>query len=87
MTSSIPGIRLKGTEIKMQLYAIKNEIIDLLTGLRGFKFMATLVSSFEKLKSDDKTMYSNLYLNSKLETVISESDIDGVLESIYSTIF
>ena len=50
MSSSLPGIQLKGTEIRMQLYPIKNEVIDLLTELRGFKFMATLVSLFEKLK-------------------------------------
>ena len=30
--------------------------------------------------------YSNLYSNSKAETITNENDIDDVFESIYSTI-
>ena len=38
------------------------------------------------MQSNDKTIYSTVYLNSKAETVISKSNIDDVFASIYSTI-
>ena len=54
--------------------------------MRGFKFVTTLVKEFKKIESDDATKYINFYSNSKAETIINESDIDGVFESIYTTI-
>ena len=54
--------------------------------LKGFRFVTTLVLEFKKIQSDDKTLYSTLYLNSKTETIINESDIDDVLKSFYSTV-
>ena len=57
-----------------------------MTELRGFKFVATLVLVFEKVESDDKTKYDTFYSHSKAETIINESDIDDVFESIYTTI-
>ena len=39
-----------------------------------------------KSESDDETKYSTFYSASKTETIINESDIDDVFESIYSTI-
>ena len=51
--------------------------------LRGFKFLTTLVLEFKKIENDDKTKYNILYSNSKAETIINESDIDDVFESIY----
>ena len=48
--------------------------------------MTTLVLQFEKIKSNDKTKYDAFYSNSKAETIINESDIDDVFESICTTI-
>ena len=51
-------LQLKDTE-----YAIKNKLIDLLTELKSFKFVTTLVLEFKKLESDHKTKYINFYSN------------------------
>ena len=40
--------------------------------LRGFKF--------------DETKFTTFYFNSKAQTIISESNIDDIFESIYITI-
>ena len=40
----------------------------------------------KKIESDDKTKYDTSYSHSKVETVIHESDISDVFESIYSTV-
>ena len=37
---------------------IRNKLIDLLTELRGFEFVATLVKEFKKIESDDAEKYS-----------------------------
>ena len=44
--------------------------------------MTTLVLEFKRYK----TKYSTSHSNSKAETVIYESDIDDVFQSIYTTI-
>ena len=41
---------------------------------------------FKKIESKDKTKYGNFYSSSKAETIINESDIDNVFQSIYTTI-
>ena len=76
-----PELQLKDAE-----YAIRNKLVDLLAELKTFKFVTTSVLEFKKVKSHDKTKYSIFYLNSKAETIINESDIDNLFESIYSTI-
>ena len=76
-----PEPQLKDTES-----AIKNKLIDLLSALKGFKFVATLVLEFKKIQSDDKTLYSTFYSNSKAETIINEKHSGDVFKSIYSTI-
>ena len=81
MNSFNPELQHKDTES-----AIKNKLTDLLSQLKDFKFVKTLVLEIEKIQSDDKTLYSNFYLNSKGETIINENDIDDLFESIYSTI-
>ena len=50
-----PDLQLKDTES-----AIKNKLTDLLTGLKGFKFMTTIVLEFKKIESGDKTKYDTL---------------------------
>ena len=81
MNSFNPELQLKDTES-----AIRNKLTDLLSKLKSFKFVATLVLEFKKKKSDDKTLYGTFYSNSKVESIINESNIDDVFESIYSTI-
>ena len=58
----------------------------LLTELRGFKFVTTLVLVFKKIESDDKTKYKAFYSHSKAKVVINESDIHDLFELIYNTI-
>ena len=47
-----PELQLKDTES-----TIKSKLIDVLTQLKGFKFVATLVLVFKKIESEDKTKY------------------------------
>ena len=49
---------------------MKNKLTDILTELRGFKFVKTLVLEFKKIENDDKTKYSTFYLNSKAEILM-----------------
>ena len=72
--------QLKDTES-----AIRNNLIDLLSELRGFKFVITLVLECKKLGSDDEIKCSSFNSNSKVETIINESDIDDLFELIYVT--
>ena len=74
-------LQLKDTES-----SIKKKLIDLFSGLKGFKFVTTLVLEFEKIQTDVKTLFSTFYFNSKSETVINASDIDNAFQSFYSTI-
>ena len=48
--------------------------------------MATLVLALKKIQNEDKTKYDLFYSLSKAEIIINESDIDGVFESIYTTV-
>ena len=45
-----PGLQLKDTES-----AIKNKLTKLLTQLKGFKFVTTLLLVFENIENEDKT--------------------------------
>ena len=44
---------------------IKSKLIELLTQLREFKFVALLALVFKKIESEDKTKYDNFYSSSK----------------------
>ena len=57
-----------------------------MTKLRAFQFVTTLFLEFENIEKDDKTKYDSYYSQSKAETIINESDIDDIFESIYTTI-
>ena len=61
------------------------KLTELLTQLKGFKFVTTLPLVFQKINSEDKT-YGTFYSNSEAEIIINESDFDDVFESIYTTI-
>ena len=53
-------------------------IIHLLTQLKGFKFVTTLILVFKKIESGDKTKYESFYSSSKAEIIINETGIDDV---------
>ena len=53
-----PEPQIKDTESE-----IKNKLIDLLTEIKGFKFVTTLVLEFKKkIENDDKTKYNTSFL-------------------------
>ena len=60
-----------------------NKITDI---IKRFKFAITLVVTFKKTESEDKTRHDNFYSSSKAERVINKSDIVDVFQSIYATI-
>ena len=80
LNSFNPELQLKDTES-----AIKSKLIELLTQLKGFKFVTTLVLVFKKIESKDKTKYDNFYSSSKAE-IINESEIDDVFQPIYTAL-
>ena len=47
-----PELQIKDTE-----YANRKKLIDLLTELKGFKFVTALVLEFKKIENDDKRKY------------------------------
>ena len=53
---------------------MKSKLKDLLTQLKGFRFVTTLVLVFKKIESEDKTKYDNFYSSSKAEIIINESE-------------
>ena len=72
--------------MKISEFAIKNKPKYLLSELRGFKFVTTLVLGFKRIESDHPTKYITFYSKSKAETIIDERDIDDEFESIYNPI-
>ena len=70
------------SELKYTESTTKSLLIDLLTQLKGFKFVTTLFLVLKKIESDDKIKYDNFYSSSKAEIIINESDIDDVFQSI-----
>ena len=81
MNSFNPELELKDTES-----AIKSKLIELLTQLKSFKFVTTLVLAFKKIESRDETKYDKFYSSSKAEIIISESEIDDVFKSVFTII-
>ena len=81
LNSFNPELQLKDIES-----AMRSKLIELLTQLRGFKFVTTLVLVYKKRENKDKTKYDNFYSSSKAEITINESDIENVFKSFYATI-
>ena len=73
-------------QIKYIESAIKNKLKIILSELRWFNFVTTLVLVFKNIESKDKTKYDTFYSNSQAEILINESDIDDVFESNYTII-
>ena len=69
--------------LNLQLKLNKKKI---LSELKEFKFVTTLVSVLKKIENEDKTKYGTFYSHSKAETIINESDIGDVFASIYTAI-
>ena len=80
LNSFNPKLQLKDAES-----VIKRKLIELLTQLKGFKFVTTLALLFKKIESKNKTKYHKLYSSSNAEIIINKSGIDD-LTSIYTTI-
>ena len=66
--------------------AIKSKLIELLTQLKGFKFVTALVLVFENIESKDKAKFNNFHSSSKAQIIINKNDIDDVIQSIYTII-
>ena len=66
--------------------AIKSKLIELLSELRGFRFVTRLVLVLKQTESKDKTKHDNFRSSSKVEIIINESDIENVSKLIYTTI-
>ena len=58
----------------------------LLSKLRGFKFVTTLVLVFNKIESEEKARFDNFYSSSQAEITVNERDPDDVFQSICATI-
>ena len=57
-------------------YEIERKLIELLTQLKGAKFVTTLFLVFKNIEDGNKTNFVNFYSSSKTEKIISEVDID-----------
>ena len=73
-------------QFKVTESAITSKLIQLLTQLKGFKFVTTFVLVFKGIENEDKTKHDNFYSSSKAEIIINKSNIHGVFKSIYTTI-
>ena len=63
--------------------AIKSNLIDLLTQLKGFTFLRTLVLVFEKIESENKTKYANKTKYTKIHKYLGKGSgwiIDSVID-------
>ena len=81
LNSFNPELQFKDTES-----AIKGKLMQLLTQLKDFKLVTTLVLVFKKIESEDKTKYDNFYSSSKEEMIINGSGIDDTFQPIYTII-
>ena len=48
-------------QIKDSKSAMKSKLIDLLTQLKGFRFVSTLVLVFKKIEREEKTKYDKVW--------------------------
>ena len=66
--------------------ASRNKLKGLLTDIKDLKFVNTFVLGFKKIESDDETNDATFNSSEKTETIVNDSDIDELFESIYSKI-
>ena len=55
---------------------MESKLTDLLTQLKGLRFVTTIALVFKKIESEDKTKYDNFYSSSKAEIIINVSEIE-----------
>ena len=56
---------------------MESKLTDLLTQLKGLRFVTTIVLVFKKIESEDKTKYNIFYSSSKAEIIINVSEIES----------
>ena len=56
---------------------MESKLTDLLTQLKGLRFVTTIVLVFKKIESEDKTKYDIFYSSSKAEIIINVSEIES----------
>ena len=66
--------------------ASRNKLKGLLTDIKNLKFVNTFVLGFKKIESDDETNDATFNSSEKTETIVNDSDIHELFESIYSKI-
>ena len=76
-----PELQIRDTDS-----AIENKPIKLLSGLKGFQLVTTLVLELKKIEDNDETKYTTFYSNSKADTIINKSDINDIFELIFTKI-
>ena len=75
------------TEILLVLYIVTPQNVKIFWIKENTKVTKRFhVVEFKKTKSDDATKYITFYFNLKAETIINESDIDDVFQSVYTKI-
>ena len=67
-------------QLKDAKSAIKSQLIELLTQLKGFKFVTILILVFEMIEIKYKTKFHHFYLSTKVEIIINGSDFDDVFQ-------
>ena len=55
---------------------MESKLTDLLTQLKGLRFVTTIALVFKKIESEDKTKYDNFYSSSKAEIITNVSEIE-----------
>ena len=75
-----PELQLKDTKPTN-----KKKLNTLLSELKGFKFVITLVLQVKKMQSNDNTL-ENKHFYSEEEAIINENNSDYVFDAIYVTI-
>ena len=74
-----PLVQLQNTRL-----AIENHITKILTSMKGLKFVETLKVTFKK-QDGDGTLYKTAYFNSKPKTIINNTEINAINQSIIKT--
>ena len=67
-------------QIKDIEFATRNNLVDLLTELKRFKFVTSLVLGLKKNKKMMMRQSIKRFIRTLTETIINESDIDDVFE-------
>ena len=79
----LPAIKLNITKNH-----VENKLKDILVEIKGFKFQITLQVTFcKEIKNGSTKHVPPIYLNSSIQTVAIDLDINNSLNTSYQTIF